>query len=186
MLSLAVVTVLLLLYNKAFDALSAITTQRGSVAPVLFAAVFSGFAATFGLLAVCLNSTRYGLYGPGGEPLPASPRRLVGWVLYFAIEAYGSLSVSLFWQFVNSQVGVKAAKVQYGIVVAGGQVGAIPRPRTQRGPRPRTQREAPSHPPLCLWQVGAIGGCTLVLTLKRLGVPWLCGLGAVLPALPLL
>ena len=86
MLSLAVVTVLLLLYNKAFDALSAITTQRGSVAPVLFAAVFSGFAATFGLLAVCLNSTRYGLYGPGGEPLPASPRRLVGWVLYFAIE----------------------------------------------------------------------------------------------------
>ena len=55
----------------------------------------------------------------------------------------------------DAQVGVKAAKVQYGIVVAGGQVGAI-------------------------------GGCTLVLTLKRLGVPWLCGLGAVLCALPLL
>ncbi len=104
MLSLVVVTVLLLVYNKAFDMLSAVTTQRGSVAPVLFGAVFSGFAATFGLLALCLNSTRYGLYGPGGEPLPASPRRLVGWVLYFAIEAYGSLSVSLFWQFVNSQV----------------------------------------------------------------------------------
>ena len=69
MLSLAVVTVLLLLYNKAFDALSAITTQRGSVAPVLFAAVFSGFAATFGLLAVCLNSTRYGLYGPNPTAL---------------------------------------------------------------------------------------------------------------------
>ena len=55
----------------------------------------------------------------------------------------------------DAQVGVKAAKVQYGIIVAGGQVGAI-------------------------------GGCTLVLTLKRFGVPWLCGLGAVLCALPLL
>jgi len=154
-LSLVVVTVLLLVYNKAFDLLSAATTQRGSVAPVLFAAVFSGFAATFGLLAICLSSTTYGLYGPGGEPLPASPRRVVGWALYFAIEAYGSLSVSLFWQFVNSQMGVKAAKVQYGIIVAGGQVGAI-------------------------------GGCTLVLTLKRLGVPRLCGLGAVLCVLPLL
>ena len=56
-------------------------------------------------------------------------------MLYFAIEAYGSLSVSLFWQFVNSQVGVKAAKVQYGIVVAGGQVG-YPNPHPHPNPNP--------------------------------------------------
>ena len=42
---------------------------------------------------VKFSSTRIGLYGPSGEPLPASPYRLVGWALYFAIEAYGSLSV---------------------------------------------------------------------------------------------
>ena len=51
-------------------------------------------AVAFGLLGACLSSTRIGLYGPSGEPLPASPYRLVGWALYFAIEAYGSLSVS--------------------------------------------------------------------------------------------
>ena len=93
MLSLGVVTVILLAYNKAVDLLSAKTTQRGSVAPVLFGAVFSCFAVAFGLLGACLSSTRIGLYGPSGEPLPASPYRLVGWALYFAIEAYGSLSV---------------------------------------------------------------------------------------------
>ena len=53
------------------------------------------------------------------------------------------------------QVGVKSAKAQYGIIVAGGQVGAI-------------------------------GGCTLVITLKRIGVPRLCGVGAALCLLPLL
>ena len=127
MLSLVVVTVLLLVYNKAFDMLSAVTTQRGSVAPVLFGAVFSGFAATFGLLALCLNSTRYGLYGPGGEPLPASPRRLVGWVLYFAIEAYGSLSVSLFWQFVNSQVRRRRQGALFVVCTCHGHAMDMPR-----------------------------------------------------------
>jgi len=156
MSSLAVVTVLLLLYNKAVDLLAAKGPQRGSgVGAPLFAAVFSCYAAVFLAVAVGLASTRYGLYGPSGEPLPPSPYRLLGWVFYFAIESYGTLSVSLFWQFVNSQVAVKAAKSQYGIIVAGGQVGAI-------------------------------GGCTIVISCRSLGVPNLAGLGALLTLLPVL
>ena len=124
-LSLGVVTLLLLAYNKAVDLLASSHPQRSGVATPLFAAVFSCFAAVYLAVAVCLSSTRFGLYGPDGEPLPPSPARPVGWIFYFAVESYGSLSVSLFWQFVNSQVGVKAAKAQYGIIVAGGQVGAI-------------------------------------------------------------
>ena len=64
-------------------------------------------------------------YGDDGAPLPPSPERLLGWVHYFAIESYGSLAVSLFWQWTNSIVDLKAAKAQYGIIVAGGQIGAI-------------------------------------------------------------
>lgn len=155
MSSLVVVTVLLLLYNKGVDLLAGKSPQRSGVGAPLFAAVFSCYAAVFLAVAAGLGSTQYGLYGPSGEPLSPSPYRLLGWVFYFAIESYGTLSVSLFWQFVNSQVGVKAAKSQYGIIVAGGQVGAI-------------------------------GGCTIVISCRSLGVPRLAGLGALLTLLPVL
>ena len=37
------------------------------------------------------------------------------------VAGAGSLVVSLFWQYTNSQVMLKEAKAQYGIIVAGGQ-----------------------------------------------------------------
>ena len=51
-----------------------------------------------------LTSTTHGLVGPDGQPIPPSPERWLGWIHYFAIESYGSLVVSLFWQYLNSQV----------------------------------------------------------------------------------
>eukprot|EP00316_Scyphosphaera_apsteinii_P004297 CAMPEP_0119310048 /NCGR_PEP_ID=MMETSP1333-20130426/17673_1 /TAXON_ID=418940 /ORGANISM="Scyphosphaera apsteinii, Strain RCC1455" /LENGTH=512 /DNA_ID=CAMNT_0007314165 /DNA_START=139 /DNA_END=1677 /DNA_ORIENTATION=- len=116
MLSLIVVTILLLVYNKLVDHL----TRSG-----LFYVVCWTYACVFLLIAACLSSTRIGLNGPNNKPMAASPWRLIGWLHYFAIESYGSISVSLFWQFTNSHVSVGGAKAQYGIIVAGGQLGAI-------------------------------------------------------------
>lgn len=116
MLSLVVVTLLLFCYNKIVDCV-----PRHH----LFAVICGSYSAVFVLTAVLLMSTTFGLNGPDGQPLPASPDRLLGWVHYFAIESYGSLVVSLFWQYLNSQVNLKAAKAQYGLITAGGQVGAI-------------------------------------------------------------
>ena len=116
MLSLVVVTGVLFVYNKLVD----IVPRHD-----LFKVICGGYACIFMLIALMLQSTTYGLYAPDGSSLPASPDRMLGWVHYFAIESYGSLAVSLFWQYTNSQVNLKGAKAQYGLIVAGGQVGAI-------------------------------------------------------------
>ena len=116
MLSLLVVTCLLFVYNKLVDCV-----PRHQ----LFNVMCGAYSAIFLTIACMLTNTTHGLYGPDGEALPASPKRYLGWVHYFAIESYGSLIVSLFWQYVNSQVNLKQAKGQYGIITAGGQVGAI-------------------------------------------------------------
>jgi hypothetical protein len=64
----------------------------------LFTIVFGSYGLSFLLVALALGSERYGLVGGEGDVRPSSPRRLVGWFLYFAIESYGSLSTSMFWQ----------------------------------------------------------------------------------------
>ena len=112
MLSLLFVTVALLVYGSLVERLN--QTQ-------LFSAVFGFYALIFLLSAAFLASPIYGLHAP----LPPSPGRLTGWALYFAIESYGTLSVSLFWQLTNAQMSLKSAKASYGLIVAGGQLGAI-------------------------------------------------------------
>lgn len=53
------------------------------------------------------------------------PYRMLGWVSYFAIEAYGSLMVALFWSFTNSLMNLEEAKGAYGLIISIAQVGAI-------------------------------------------------------------
>ena len=112
MLSLLVVTVGLVVYGSLVERLN-----RSQ----LFSSVFGFYAAVFLLSAAILASPSYGLHAD----LPPSPGRLIGWALYFAIESYGTLSVSLFWQLTNAQMSLKSAKAHYGLIVAGGQIGAI-------------------------------------------------------------
>lgn len=114
--SLGVVTCVLFVYNKVVD-----LVPRHQ----LFLIVCGTYSCIFVGTALCLLSPTIGLYGPDGKALPASPDRWLGWVHYFAIESYGSLAVSLFWQYTNSQVNLDEAKAQYGIITAGGQIGAI-------------------------------------------------------------
>ena len=56
------------------------------------------------------------------------PRRLVGWLSYFAVESYGSLMVALFWAFTNSTYNLEGAKKAYGLMVACAQLGSIAGP----------------------------------------------------------
>jgi len=59
------------------------------------------------------------------ENTDSSPDRLLGWVLYFGIESYGSICVALFWSFVTSSTNSTSAKKGYPMIVTGGQIGSI-------------------------------------------------------------
>jgi AAA family ATP:ADP antiporter len=55
----------------------------------------------------------------------ASESRILGWVSYCSIESYGSVMVSLFWSFANSNISLETAKASYGVMVATAQLGSI-------------------------------------------------------------
>merc|ERR1712174_102574 len=62
----------------------------------------------------------------GGLPNQvADPWRILGWVNYCGIESFGSVMVSLFWSFANSNINAHTAKASYGFVVATAQIGSI-------------------------------------------------------------
>lgn len=54
-----------------------------------------------------------------------SPTRVLGWISYCAIESFGSVMVSLFWSFANSNFSLETAKASYGVMVAFAQIGSI-------------------------------------------------------------
>lgn len=55
----------------------------------------------------------------------AGPHRYVGWVIYFAIESFGSIAISLFWSFVASITDSASAKKGFAIILGGAQLGSI-------------------------------------------------------------
>lgn len=54
-----------------------------------------------------------------------SEDRILGWVSYCSIESFGSVMVSLFWSFANSNISLETAKASYGVMVATAQLGSI-------------------------------------------------------------
>ena len=91
--------------------------------------IVGGFYGTlFCLIAAMLAHPTIGMANA-----EASPTRVLGWLSYFAIESFGSLQVSLFWQFTNANVDLKTAKASYGLIVAGAQVGSILGPTIATG-----------------------------------------------------
>lgn len=61
----------------------------------------------------------------GLENQRADPTRILGWISYCGIESFGSVMVSLFWSFANSNISLETAKASYGVMVATAQVGSI-------------------------------------------------------------
>jgi AAA family ATP:ADP antiporter len=57
-----------------------------------------------------------------------SKDRIFGWVIYLAIESFGSLIPGLFWSFLNSTTDSASAKRGYALVVSGAQIGSIAGP----------------------------------------------------------
>ena len=83
-----------------------------------------------------------------------SPYRLLGWISYCSIESFGSVMVSLFWSFANSNFSLETAKASYGVMVATAQVGSI------LGPTVVNQYGAKWGPARC-YMIGAL--CMLLL-----------------------
>jgi AAA family ATP:ADP antiporter len=54
-----------------------------------------------------------------------SEDRILGWVTYCSVESFGSVMVSLFWSFANSNISLETAKSSYGVMVATAQLGSI-------------------------------------------------------------
>jgi AAA family ATP:ADP antiporter len=99
----------------------------------------------------------------------ADPSRLLGWISYVTIESFGSMVVQCYWALVNSSVDVAFAKRNFGLIVAGAQIGSI------LGPTLATQASSVGIPALYLCgsvimflMVGA-----MYFYIKRFGAPGL-------------
>lgn len=67
------------------------------------------------------------LYHPtiGLPNTKADPTRFLGWLSYVTIESFGSMVVQAYWALVNASVDVHFAKKNFGLIVAGAQIGSI-------------------------------------------------------------
>jgi ATP:ADP antiporter, AAA family len=75
------------------------------------------------------------VYGLANEQ--PSPYRVLGWISYCSIESFGSVMVTLFWSFANSNISLETAKASYGLMVATAQVGSILGPTFVQAAAPR-------------------------------------------------
>jgi len=144
MSSFMVIIPLILIYSKLVDLYS-----RHNLIYIICGI----YATLFGIGSICLQLPTIGL-----ENTDSSPDRLLGWILYFGIESYGSICVALFWSFVTSSTNSTSAKKGYPMIVTGGQIGSI------IGPSLATATEYLSIPTLFIIAVMEI---SLVISLTR-------------------
>lgn len=87
----------------------------------LFYIICSFYGMLFALIAsVVFVKEQYGTHMLGKEILAA-----VGWVNYFSVETFGSLTPALFWSFTNSISTTDAAKRGFPLIVTCMQIGAM-------------------------------------------------------------
>ena len=112
MLSVVVVLGVVSIYNAFLD--SDIPRHK------LFYLFGTFYFGLFTVIAVLLMHPTIGLANQ-----QQSPTRILGWISYCSIESFGSVMVSLFWSFANSNFSLSEAKASYGVMVAAAQVGSI-------------------------------------------------------------
>lgn len=145
MLSVFVVLFVVSIYNKLLD--SDIPKHK------LFYIFGTFYFTLFICIALLLMHPTLGL----ANEVP-SPWRIMGWVSYCSIESFGSVMVSLFWSFANSNISLETAKASYGVMVATAQVGSILGPTF-------VKYAAPIYGPAKCYMVGACGILLLQLTM---------------------
>ncbi|MFH1644021.1 MAG: Npt1/Npt2 family nucleotide transporter [bacterium] len=111
MLSFLCIIPLIMIYSKLVDLFD---KQK------LFYFVTIFYSAFFLIIAFLLMHPAIGL----GNPI-ASPKRILGWVIYVSIESFGSLVVALFWSYVASTTEAASAKRGYALIISGAQFGSI-------------------------------------------------------------
>ena len=114
MLSVFVVLGVVAVYNHLLDEKSGFRKEQ------LFYVFGSFYGFLFAGIAYLLNHPTIGLPNQTEDP-----GRILGWVSYCGIESFGSVMVSLFWSFANSNFNLKQAKRSYGVMVATAQVGSV-------------------------------------------------------------
>jgi AAA family ATP:ADP antiporter len=97
------------------------------------------YGVLFGIMGLLLLHPTVGL-----PNINAHPSRFLGWLSYVTIESFGSMVVQCYWALVNSSVNVTFAKKNFGLIVAGAQIGSI------LGPTLATQAETIGITPLYL------------------------------------
>lgn len=112
MLSVFIVLGVVSIYNRLLD--TDIPKHK------LFYIFGTFYFGLFSIIAVLLSDPVIGL--PNQTP---NVNRVLGWVSYCGIESFGSVMVSLFWSFANSNFNIETAKASYGLLVATAQVGSI-------------------------------------------------------------
>jgi AAA family ATP:ADP antiporter len=112
MLSVFVVLAVVSIYNRFLD--TDIPRHK------LFYIFGTFYFVVFLLIALLLMHPTIGL-----ENQRQSPWRILGWISYCTIESFGSVMVSLFWSFTNSNFSLESAKASYGVLIACAQLGSI-------------------------------------------------------------
>lgn len=111
-LSVFVVLVFVAVYNRLLDS--------DMPKHYLFYIFGTFYLLLFLIISLCLFHPTIGLPNQN-----QSPWRILGWISYCSIESFGSIMVSLFWSFANSNFNLEQAKSSYGLLIASGQVGSI-------------------------------------------------------------
>ena len=114
MLSVFVVLGVVAVYNHLLDEESGFRKEQ------LFYVFGTFYSVLFAVIASLLDHPTIGLANQTEDP-----SRILGWVSYCGIESFGSVMVSLFWSFANSNFNLKQAKRSYGMMVATAQLGSI-------------------------------------------------------------
>lgn len=112
MLSVFVVLFVVSIYNKLLD-----SSYKKHTLFYIFGTVYF---CIFTVISLLLKHPTIGL--PNETP---NYNRVLGWISYCAIESFGSVMVSLFWSFTNSNFDLESAKSSYGLLVASAQIGSI-------------------------------------------------------------
>lgn len=86
----------------------------------LFYMMGGTYGLLFGVMGLLLLHPTIGL-----SNTKADPTRILGWLSYVTIESFGSMVVQCYWALVNSSVDVQFAKKNFGLIVAGAQIGSI-------------------------------------------------------------
>jgi len=113
MLSVFVVLGVVSIYNKLLD-------NPDLSKHTLFYIFGMFYFCLFSLISLLLTHPTMGL--PNETP---DMSRILGWISYCSIESFGSVMVSLFWSFANSNFDLETAKASYGLLVATAQIGSI-------------------------------------------------------------